>query len=89
MHADQNKRCACPHHFLIPFIVFVFGLVFLLKNLGYFFTDEMIQIIWPSLIALAGVQLMISRRCKCHEDHGHCNHCHHCMHDSNGNPVQK
>jgi hypothetical protein len=88
MHADQSKSCACPHHFIIPFLVFVVGIVFLLNNLGYL-PNNSFSIIWPSLIALAGVQLMISRRCKCHDDHGHCHHCHHCMHDSNGNPVQK
>jgi hypothetical protein len=80
MNAEQNRRCSCPHHFIIPFLVFVIGVVLLLNNLGYL-SSQMVNIIWPSFIALAGVQLMISRRCACHGGHNHCNHCHHCMHD--------
>jgi len=80
MHTEESRRCACPHHFIIPFLVFCVGIVLLLNNLGYLSTQA-VNIIWPSFVALAGVQLMISRRCKCHSDHGHCQHCHHCMHD--------
>lgn len=85
---DQSRRCACPHHFIIPFLVFAVGVMFLLNNLGYL-PGNSFSIIWPALIALAGVQMMISRRCKCHMDHGHCQHCHHCMHDASGKPIQK
>lgn len=85
MNVDNTKRCSCPHHFIIPFLVFVVGIVLLLDNLNLL-PPMAVKIMWPSFIALAGVQLMISRRCSCHENHGHCNHCHHCMHD--GSPAK-
>ena len=88
MGQDQGKSCSCAHHFIIPFLVFILGVAFLLYNLGYI-TPAAMNVVWPSLIALGGIQLMISRRCKCYGDHGHCHHCHHCVHDANGNPVPK
>jgi len=85
---EQGTRCSCPHHLILPFLIFEVGVVFLLNNMGYLPSNSF-NIIWPALIALAGVQMMISRGCKCHSDHGHCHHCHHCMHDSSGKPIEK
>lgn len=86
MHSEQTQRCNCPHHMLIPVFVALIGITFFLQNLELL-TAHTAGIIWPALVALAGLQLLFSRRCKCHGEHGHCNHCHHCMHD--GKPEHK
>lgn len=77
----DKKRCNCAHHLIIPVFVALIGITFLLNNINLLGNREA-GIIWPSLLTLIGIWSIISPRCKCYNDHSHCNHCHHCLHDS-------
>ena len=62
-HANA-KRCACPHHNMVPALIALLGLTFLLNALAVVpqrFTD----LVWPTIIVLIGLQKLFERRCAC------------------------
>ncbi len=60
----QGKTCKCPHHKMVPLLVFLFGLAFLLKAFGYL-SAGFVDIAWPVLVTLAGVMKLSQGSCKC------------------------
>lgn len=57
-------KCKCMHHKFVPGLVFLFGALFLLHNLGYV-ASGFVDLAWPSLVALAGLSKLSSGMCKC------------------------
>ena len=49
---------------MVGVFIALFGLTFLLKNLDVI-SDHVTNIIWPSLIILAGVKKVVRGICKC------------------------
>ena len=67
MEKDMGKMCKCPHHKTLPMIAILFGLIFLLKNLGVF-TAGFVDIAWPSLLIIWGLMKIAGGKCKCCEN---------------------
>jgi len=65
-HMSPASACRCIHHKVVPILIVLFGLCFLLGNLGYL-TADIIRIAWPSLIILIGLVKFGSGSCKCYE----------------------
>lgn len=64
MHGE-NKSCCCPCHKLgAGVLLAALGLTFLLKNLGVY-DDSVNNIVWPSLLVLAGLKKIFGGMCKC------------------------
>ena len=61
---NQGMTCSCTHHYTVPTLVVLFGLIFLLKALNVV-TAELIDLAWPVLVIAAGLLKMKSRMCKC------------------------
>ena len=62
---DSSKHnCKCPCHSAIGIFVILFGLTFLLKALNVL-SDQIVNIIWPTIIILAGGKKMLAGMCKC------------------------
>lgn len=62
--ACGEKRCGCMHHGFIPVLVVLFGLLFLLGNLGVV-SARTVDVGWPILVGLAGLQKLLEGKCKC------------------------
>ncbi|MCX6714363.1 MAG: DUF5668 domain-containing protein [Candidatus Uhrbacteria bacterium] len=62
----QNMSCPCPHHKAVPLFITLIGLAFLLKALGYMSAGT-VDIAWPILLVLVGLQKMMGGACKCCE----------------------
>ncbi len=60
----NGAKCACPHHKVVPLLIALFGLDFLLTNLGLI-TEGIRDLIWPTLITLAGLSKVAGGACKC------------------------
>ena len=58
------NMCACPHHKFIPGLVTLFGILFLLGNLGII-TENLVMNGWPILVILAGLMKMGEGKCTC------------------------
>lgn len=59
-----KMACKCPHHMMIPGLVVLFGLLFLLEALGVV-AMSLVEVVWPVLVILAGLQKMMEGKCKC------------------------
>ncbi len=59
----EGKTCHCPHHTALAWIVILFGVLFLLGNLGISWT--VVSWVWPILVILAGWAMLMKRGCKC------------------------
>jgi hypothetical protein len=64
MDEGMQNICRCPHHKVIPLLVALFGLVFLLKGLG-FVGEGMVAIVWPTIVLIAGLMKATESYCKC------------------------
>ena len=69
MHHDKKcgpggMKCGCPYHSMMGIFVILFGVVFLLKNLGVI-SENVSQILWPSVVILAGLKKVCKGMCKC------------------------
>ncbi len=62
--AMQGQSCRCPHHKAVPFLMFLFGLMFLL-NAYDVVTVRFVQVGWPILVILASFMKMSRGMCKC------------------------
>jgi len=60
----QKNICKCPHHKVVPFMVVLFGLLFLLKAF-YVFDAAVVDVIWPILVLVAGLTKLFEDKCKC------------------------
>ncbi|MDO8470651.1 MAG: DUF5668 domain-containing protein [bacterium] len=63
MDQGQNK-CGCVHHSIGGLIVTLFGLLFLLGNMGVV-TMEMVNTGWPVLVIIAGLAKLMKKKCTC------------------------
>lgn len=64
---DQSKtceNCKCPHHKMFPVLIVLFGLLFLLQNYGVF-SASFVNVAWPVLVILAGLNKLSKGMCKC------------------------
>ena len=61
---NQGMTCSCKHHYTVPVLVVLFGLVFLFKALDIV-TAEFVDMAWPVLVIVAGLFKMTSKMCKC------------------------
>ena len=66
MGGGVKNMCKCPHHKVMPVLIVLFGLTFLLGNMGVL-TWMAVGWIWPVLIIIAGAKklAMKSGMCKC------------------------
>lgn len=60
----NGNVCRCPHHKVVPMMIFVFGLLFLLSALKVV-SAEMVNIVWPVLVMAGGLMKMMQGKCKC------------------------
>lgn len=60
----EPGHCGCPHHKMVPLFIFLIGLLFLLKAIGYL-SASVVDETWPILLMLIGLQKMLSGICKC------------------------
>ena len=58
------NMCKCPHHNMIPILVFVFGLLFFLNAINVVTTGAL-GTLWPIVVMLAGLMKMMGGKCKC------------------------
>ncbi len=64
MEQMDGQKCQCPHHQVIPFLVLLFGLLFLLSAYDVF-TAGFVAVAWPVLVILAGLTKRFGRKCSC------------------------
>jgi hypothetical protein len=62
---NTASACRCGHHKVFPIIVILFGLLFLLEQLGVF-TAAFTDLAWPVLVILAGLVKLKSGSCGCY-----------------------
>lgn len=56
--------CNCPHHKVIPGLIALLGLLFFLHAFGVF-SQHVVDIIWPLIVLLIGVNKMFMHKCNC------------------------
>ena len=61
---EGGMMCNCLHHKVVPGLIVAFGLTFLLAALGTI-TMQTRDIIWPTIIVLAGLMKMSRGMCSC------------------------
>mgnify|MGYP001560885175 CR=1 FL=1 len=66
-HMMENGMCKCTHHKVVPVLIVLFGLTFLLGNLGIL-SGAIASIVWPSLIILGGLMKFSRGMCSCCKD---------------------
>ena len=58
------NMCRCPHHKIVPLLIFVIGLLFFLNTLNVV-TSSAVATLWPIALMLIGLMKMMSNKCKC------------------------
>ena len=66
-----NNQCGCRHHRMVPMLLVLLGLTFLLGNLGVV-SAEFVDVAWPVLVIVVGLQKMMGLKCKCWDKMGKC-----------------
>lgn len=56
--------CGCPHHKMVPMLIFVVGLLFFLNAINVV-TMSALNILWPIAVMIAGLTKMMGHKCKC------------------------
>lgn len=64
-HTDTKSHCDCSHHKILPAFLVLFGLSFLLAQLGVI-SQVMNGTIWPVLVILLGLMKLKSGSCSCY-----------------------
>jgi hypothetical protein len=64
MNPLEKKGCGCPCHKAPGILVILFGLSFLLRNLGVI-DDQIHGIAWPVIVMIGGLTKVCSGFCKC------------------------
>lgn len=57
-------KCSCMHHKMVPLMLVLLGLAFLLKAWGIL-SAGFVDVAWPVLLILIGLQKMMGGVCKC------------------------
>ena len=60
----KGKTCGCPHHKVVPLLIVLFALAFLLEDFMVL-PVNVVNIIWPVLVGLAGIMQLMEGSCKC------------------------
>lgn len=60
----SQNWCSCSHHKVVPLAAVLFGLLFLLGNVGIF-TDGFVNFAWPILVIIAGGTKLFGHKCHC------------------------
>jgi len=62
----MKNTCTCKHHHVIPVLIVLFGLTFLLGNMGIL-TWAAVGMVWPILVIAGGIMKIMNRSgmCKC------------------------
>ena len=60
----ENNMCKCPHHKIVPILIILIGLTFLLGVLNIL-TSSFVDLAWPVLLILIGMQKLMAGKCKC------------------------
>lgn len=60
----HSKVCDCGHHKVFPALVVIFGLAFLLEELGTI-DPATVGIVWPILVIIGGIIKLGGRECHC------------------------
>lgn len=60
----DGGSCKCPHHKLVPLFVALIGFVFLLGGMNVI-SKGLVDLAWPILLILVGLQKMCGGMCKC------------------------
>lgn len=62
----MENKCNCPHHKVIPLLIVLFGLTFLLGELGVL-SSGAVSMIWPILVVVGGLMKLGEKAgmCKC------------------------
>ena len=60
----QKSCCACPCHKMMGIFVMLFGATFLVGGLGIV-SQQVVNIVWPIIVILAGLKKMCPGMCKC------------------------
>jgi hypothetical protein len=61
---NSQSCCKCMCHSTIPVLIVLFGLTFLLKELGVV-SASTANIVWPVIIILIGLKKIMKNVCKC------------------------
>ncbi len=56
--------CKCPHHKMVPLLIFIIGLLFFLNAINVV-TTSALTMLWPVAVMLVGLMKMMKRKCKC------------------------
>ena len=59
----ECKRC-CPCQYMMGLLVVLFGLTFLLRELGVI-SNHFASITWPIIVIVAGLKALFGHMCKC------------------------
>ncbi len=64
MTGGSGMVCKCNHHKVVPMMVFLIGLVLLLGALNIL-SSNLVSILWPAFLTIAGFMKMMEGKCKC------------------------
>ncbi|MDP3779358.1 MAG: hypothetical protein Q8R30_04940 [bacterium] len=64
MMGGGMNTCGCPHHKIVPMMIFIIGLLFLLNVLNVI-TAMALSWLWPIALMIAGLMKMMGGGCKC------------------------
>ena len=59
-----ESKCGCPCHCMTGILIALIGLTFLLGAFNVL-SARVVEITWPILLILIGVQKVCGRKCKC------------------------
>ncbi len=60
----EHANCRCPHHAIVPILITLIGLAFLLQAFAVL-SPRFVEIAWPILLVLIGLNKLIAGKCKC------------------------
>ncbi len=61
---EHSGVCSCHHHKIVPLMIVLIGLAFLLRALDIV-DGDVIAIVWPILLIIAGLGKLSGRKCAC------------------------
>ncbi len=70
MMGGGMNMCKCPHHKVIPMMIFIIGLLFLLNVLNVI-TAMALSWLWPIAVMIIGLMKMMKGSCQCCGQGGH------------------
>lgn len=64
MGSGMMSMCGCPHHKMVPLLIFIIGLLFFLNTVNVI-TTSALNMLWPIALMVAGLTKMMAHKCKC------------------------